>query len=208
MSPESYGSLSQSPQISPPNLPTPIVGDHRRELAVLQTPQLALRQNPPSVLPSPSNGNSSVGPSFLNSSIFDNQEQYQLSPHRPSTALSTGSQGQPGPTDSYFPDETRRPSVASVVTNASSTGSKSSIGRSIYKKLFGDNENNNDSPGSSESSLPSNTTPRSHTGFARPATPTGSRPRTPLPPAEVVPFLYQDPDVIKLLPNSVNVNKY
>ncbi|KAI5789099.1 hypothetical protein EDC01DRAFT_631149 [Geopyxis carbonaria] len=199
MSPESYGSVSQSPQMSPPNLPTPIMGDHRRELAVLQTPQFVLRQNPPSVLPSPSNGNGSPGATFLNSSIFDNQEQYQLSPHRPSTALSTGSQGQQGPTDSYFPDETRRPSVASVVTNASSTGSKSSIGRSIYKKIFGDGENNNDSPGSSESSLPSNTTPRSHYGFPRPATPTGSRPRTPLPPAEVVPFLYQDPDDIRRL---------
>ncbi|KAL7268125.1 cysteinyl-tRNA synthetase [Rhizina undulata] len=168
------------------------LSDHRRELSVLQTPPFILRQNPPSAGNSPALPNgasiSAVTPTagFLNSNIFDTQEV--TSPLRPGTAPSSGSQG---PIDSYFPDE-RRPSVAS------STGSKSSIGKSIYKRIFG-GDGDSDSPGSSESSLPSNTTPRTHYGFPRPTTPTNSRPRTPLPSSEVVPFLYQDPEDIRRL---------
>jgi adenylate cyclase len=170
--------------------------DHRRELAVLQNPPFMMRQNPPSAAPSPVNGHASATtPSFLNSNIFDSHEPFALSPHlRPGTAPSAGGVG---PQDGYSPDETRRPSVASVVTNASSTGSKSSIGRSFYKKIFGEGDSG-ESPGSSESSLPPNVTPRSQYGFARPVTPTISRPRTPVPPSEVVPFLYQDPEVPRL----------
>jgi len=145
-----------------------------------------MRQNPPSASPSPIAGHHSLTPN-LNSNIFDsNQEPFAPSPHlRPCTAPSVG------PSDSYFPDEPRRPSVASVVTNASSTGSKSSMGRSIYKKIFGGDDAAGESPGSSESSLPPNVTPRSQHVF----TPTISRPRTPVPSSEVVPFLYQDPAV-------------
>ncbi|KAG0634409.1 phosphatase 2C-domain-containing protein [Tuber brumale] len=177
------------------------LGDHRRDLSVLQTPPFVLRQNPPSASNSPANGtaNSAVAPSsYLNNNPFDSQDQFGLSPPvRPGTAPSAGTQNS---SDAYFPNDDRRPSVASVVTNASSTGSKSSIGRSFYsgyKKFFGDNDNNNagESPGSSESSLPPNATPRSHYGFPRPTTPTNSRPRTPLPSSDVVPFIYQDPDV-------------
>ncbi|KAA8909492.1 hypothetical protein FN846DRAFT_776233 [Sphaerosporella brunnea] len=166
--------------------------DHRRELAVLQNPPFVMRQNPPSASPSPVNAQTPT----LNSNIFDTPEPYALSPlpMRPGTAPSSGAAGSQ---DSYFPpDETRRPSVASVVTNASSTGSKSSIGRSFYQKIFG--ETSGESPGSSESSLPPNVTPRSQYGFTRPVTPTISRPRTPVPPSEVVPFLYQDPEVARL----------
>jgi adenylate cyclase len=172
--------------------------DHRRELAVLQNPPFVMRQNPPSAAPSPINGQAPA-PSFLNSNIFDSQQEpFTLSPlMRPGTAPSAGGVG---PQDSYFPsDETRRPSVASVVTNASSTGSKSSIGRSIYEKFFGEN-----TPGeTSESSIPPNvTSSRSRYGFTRPVTPTtsrtASRPRTPVPSSEVVPFLYQDPQVARL----------
>lgn len=200
----SPGSFTPSPPLSSPNAASMMnLGDHRRDLSVLQTPPFIIRQNPPSASNSPANGtaNSAVTPSsYLNNSSFDSQDQFGLSPPaRPGTAPSTGTQNS---SDGYFPIDDRRPSVASVVTNASSTGSKSSIGRSFYsgyKKFFGDSDNNNagESPGSSESSLPPNATPRSHYGFPRerPTTPTNSRPRTPLPSSDVVPFIYQDPDV-------------
>ena len=169
-----------------------MLSDHRRELAVLQTPQFMFRQNPPSAAASPAANSASTTPvSFLNSNIFDHaQDQFQLShQNRPGTAPSNSIPA-PAPSDGYFPAEERRPSVAS------STGSKSS--RSRYLAFFGGGggtEPPNESPGSSESSLPPNTTPRSHYGFPRPNTPTGSRPRTPVPSADVVPFLYQDPEV-------------
>lgn len=182
------------------------MSDHRRELSVLQTPPFILRQNPPSQGNSPMSGNagsaSTPPTNFLNGNFaFDSHLQHthhshepyqQLSPPlRPGTAPSSADRA----SDSYFPADDRRPSVASVVTNASSTGSKSSIGRSFMKKIFGDGDNATDSPGSSESSLPPNATPRSHYGFPRPTTPTNSRPRTPMPSSDVVPFLYQDPEV-------------
>lgn len=137
--------------------------------------------------------------SFLNSNIFDHSnEQFQLTPNgRPGTAPNSASTPvQAG--DSYFPSDERRPSVAS------STGSKSS--KSRYRGFFGGGsggtEPANESPGSSESSLPPNVTPRTHHGFARPNTPTSSRPRTPVPSADVVPFLYQDPEDIRRMGNA------
>lgn len=186
--------------------------DHRRELSVLQTPSYFQRNSPSSgVSPAATNGMSAVtpisavsnngtsgGPPFFNN-VFDSNnqsDQFQLSPqfYRPGTAPGTSSSNIPLGSDSYFPDD-RRPSVASVITNASSTGSKTSLGRSgrsIYKRIFGD-DNSNDSPGSSESSLQNNRDlPRPNAPYARPATPTSSRPRTPLPSSEIVPFLYQD----------------
>ncbi|KAI5838347.1 phosphatase 2C-domain-containing protein [Morchella snyderi] len=181
------------------------MSDHRRELAVLQTPPFILRQNPPSTANSPMNPSASSSTpttSFLNGNFaFDShyphtQEQYQLSPPlRPGTAPSSGDRNDRS-SDGYFPSDDRRPSVASVITNASSTGSKSSIGRQIMKKFFGDGDNN-DSPASSESSLPPSATPRSH--FGRPTTPTYSRPRTPVPSSDVVPFLYQDLEDVRRL---------
>ncbi|KAI5797935.1 hypothetical protein DFH27DRAFT_591462 [Peziza echinospora] len=176
------------------------LGDHRRELAVLQT--------------RPSPGGASIGysstttlgnmtpnnHSFLNSNIFDSHQsdQYPQTPHyRPGTSSggqsSSGTIGQ----DSYFPvPDDRRPSVASVATNASSTGSKTSIGRSIVRRFFGDDDK--DSPVSSESSLAQNGLSRPSGLYSRTNTGTGggSRPGTPLPSSEVVPFLYQDPQDI------------
>lgn len=193
ITPGFHNLYSQSPPQSPPKAPGSAgFGDHRRELSVLQNPQFIMRQNPPSASPSPINASQAV-PSFLNSNIFDTHHEHFHSPLRPGTAPSAGI----GPQDSYFPDDTRRPSVASVVTNASSTGSKSSVGRSIYKKIFGEGDTSGESPGSSESSLPpQNATPRSLYGFSpRPTTPGISRPRTPVPSSDVVPFLYQDLEV-------------
>ncbi|TGZ78613.1 PP2C-domain-containing protein [Ascodesmis nigricans] len=184
--------------MSPSNGPSPLVNlsDHRRELSVLQTPQFMLRQNPPSAGTTPTSsfpsGQTTPG-GFLNGNIFDNPDQSQLSPYRPGTAPHVGSPVQ----DSYFPPEdTRRPSVASVTTNASSTGSKSSIPRSLYNKFFGPGENDDGSRSTTETS----TLPGSSSRSGRPSTPTGiPRPRTPVPSSEVVPFLYQDPDDIARL---------
>ena len=118
------------------------------------------------------------------------------------------------PDAAYFNDE-RRPSIASITTTASSTGSKTSGQRGGFRKLqgfFGEEFPGRDS---SESSLTPGTTAgkeqRSHSySHARPhrdrnysnatdntreASPTSSRPRTPVPAPEVVPFLYQEADV-------------
>lgn len=175
------------------------------------------------VAPWMSTNGSSVGSptaftSFYNDSSDNLSQSSQLSPGiRPSTAVTGNTNNSDSPADAYFGDE-RRPSVASVTT-ASSTGSKSSISRGgIHKKLqtfFGE-----DFPGKengSDTSLPSHgREARSHS-FARShrernhssateqgrrdASPAGagSRPRTPVPSSDVVPFLYQDSQVSKLI---------
>lgn len=129
------------------------------------------------------------------------------------------------PDDIYYGD--RRPSAASVTTTASSQGSKTSAQRGGFRKLqgfFGEEFPGRDS---SETSLPGSlpgtnnagssslstkdqrTRSYSHTrpsqrdrnysnATDREASPASSRPRTPLPSADVVPFLYQD--------NTVSVN--
>jgi adenylate cyclase len=183
-----------------------------------------IQHNPPTALGSPNqiapwmstNGSiptpsSTFGTSFYNDSSDNLSQASQLSPgFRPGTGLTGNTNASDSPADAYFGDE-RRPSVASVTT-ASSQGSKSSVGRqTIHKKLqtfFGD-----DFPGQdgSDTSLPSHGKDvRSHS-FARShrernhssatdhtqrdASPAGSRPRTPIPSSDVVPFLYQDSQV-------------
>ena len=199
-----------SPPIGSPNASASMMGlgDHRRELSVLQTPSFT--RNSPSSGGSPSGTASGFPPvstpisalstsdgshGFLNSNIFGSHQSefYQISQYRPGTAPGPSgsiSSGTIGP-DSYFPQDDRRPSVASLATNASSTGSKTSIGRSIVRRIFGDDEK--ESPGSSDSSLlQNNGLQRPSAGYARTNTQTGSRPQTPIPPSDVVPFLYQD----------------
>jgi adenylate cyclase len=175
-------------------------------------------------IPTPS---STFGTSFYNDSSDNLSQASQLSPgFRPGTGLTgntNNTNASDSPADAYFGDE-RRPSVASVTT-ASSQGSKSSVSRTgIHKKLqtfFGD-----DFPGrdGSDTSLPSHGKEvRSHS-FARShrdrnhssatdhtqrdASPAGSRPRTPVPSSDVVPFLYQDSQVstITLVENSIICN--
>jgi adenylate cyclase len=159
------------------------------------------------IIPSPG-----FGTSFYDDSSDNLSQASQLSPgFRPGTGLTgnTSTNNSESPADAFFGDE-RRPSVASVTT-ASSTGSKSSVAHGIHKKLqtfFGE-----DFPGrdGSDTSLPSHGKEgRSHS-FARShrernlssatdhtqrdASPAGSRPRTPVPSSDVVPFLYQDSQV-------------
>lgn len=132
--------------------------------------------------------------------------------------------GSDSPEGAYFNDE-RRPSVASVTTNASSQASKSSVGNRAaggLRKLqgfFGEEYPGRDS---SETSLPpsfAGKESRSHsyshasrphrdrnhsnaTDHTRDASPASSRPRTPVPAPEVVPFLYQEAEVrLPFLPN-------
>jgi adenylate cyclase len=110
----------------------------------------------------------------------------------------------------YFLDDERRPSVASVTT-ASSTGSKSSVVRpNVHKSLknfFGDDFQGKDA---SDTSLPGHVNGKEHRSNSwtrhrnhststetapREGSPAPSRPRTPVPSSDVVPFLYQDSQV-------------
>ncbi|KAF3077364.1 hypothetical protein CFAM422_000545 [Trichoderma lentiforme] len=176
--------------------------NYRRDLAVL---------DPPRGHPNPANYAASlVDESADNMSIFS-----QFSPGLHGLGSRTGASSSLGMQDSpeqlYYTDG-RRPSAASVTTTASSTGSKASGPRGGFRKLqgfFGEEFPGRDS---SESSLPtsymgkdqrsrsySHTRPTHRdrnysnaTDHTRDASPASSRPRTPVPAPEVVPFLYQD----------------
>lgn len=149
--------------------------------------------------------------SFYNDSTDSISLASQLSPGLQS-ALRGGPVPLPGMQDSPDYNDGRRPSVASVTTTASSTGSKASGTRGGFRKLqgfFGEEFPGRDS---SESSLPTSLTGKdqrsrsySHTrpthrdrnysnatDPTREGSPSSSRPRTPVPAPEVVPFLYQD----------------
>jgi adenylate cyclase len=152
---------------------------------------------------------------FYNDSTDNLSLASQLSPGIRHT-ITRPSQTPAGSTDSpdaaYFTDE-RRPSLASITTTASSQGSRTSGTRGGYRKLqgfFGEEFPGRDS---SEISLGHPTGVKEHrshsysynrphrdrnysnaTDHGRDASP-ASRPRTPVPAPEVVPFLYQDSDV-------------
>ncbi|KAF7945311.1 hypothetical protein EAE96_010087 [Botrytis aclada] len=175
------------------------------------------------IAPWMSNGGSATGSpngftSFYNDSSDALSQASQLSPvARPGTAVTGNTNASDSPADALFGDgDERRPSVASITT-ASSTGSKGSVSRAVgglHKKLtsfFGED------PTSSDTSLPSqqgketrsHSFARSHRdrnhssatdhGHYRDASPAGgSRPRTPVPSSEVVPFLYQNSQDISL----------
>lgn len=147
---------------------------------------------------------------FPGSFFDDSTENLQLSPSfRPGT-------GRTGITDSpdvaYYGDE-RRPSVTSATT-VSSQGSRSSISRGgFHKKLtgfFGEDFPGHDTPshgsqtslvtnGGREVATPSqrdrNNSVYTNNTDGRPVSPTTSRPRTPLPSSDVVPWVFQDPQV-------------
>jgi adenylate cyclase len=158
---------------------------------------------------SPSPG---AGSSFYHDSSDNISQGSQFSQgFRPGTAATGNTNTSESPADAYFDENERRPSVASVKT-ASSTGSKSSASRvgGARKKLqtfFGEAYPGKDG---SDTSLPSHrkevrshSFARSHrernlssaTDNTRDASPVGSRPRTPVPSSDVVPFLYQDSQV-------------
>ncbi|KAI2485941.1 PP2C multi-domain protein [Pyrenophora tritici-repentis] len=201
----------------PPNWDGPTTtsfGDHRKQLAVLETSGNrvpSISRNPPTASSanshmapwSTTNGGAmanSVWSSFFNDS---NEDLAQPSPgFRPQSGSREDSMGFPLKDD-------RRPSVASATT-VSSTGSKSSISRGFHKKLqniFGD-DFPADGRQHSDTSLPyapdaqsqrpmrnrgnslNNTIGSSHQ--SRPVSPTNSRPRTPQASSEVTPWEFQD----------------
>lgn len=156
------------------------------------------------------------GGSFYHDSSDTQSIASQFSPGAQSSTFRPGPQpGSPEPAYDYD----RRPSVASIAT-ASSTGSKTSMNRGGFRKLqgfFGEEFPGRDS---SDNSLPTSTAggkdqhgrSYSHTGSrpshrdrkasnatsasqTRDVSPASSRPRTPVPKPEVVPFLYQDNSV-------------
>ncbi|KAL2136260.1 hypothetical protein VTI74DRAFT_4693 [Chaetomium olivicolor] len=176
-------------------------------------PWMATTTSGSSALPA---GDPSNATTFFNDDSTDNLSlSSQLSPgirtslSRPTPAGSTDS-----PDAAYFTDE-RRPSIASIATTASSHGSRASGPRGGFRKLqgfFGEEFPGRDS---SDISLPAHSgsgreqrshsysTNRTHrdrnhsnaTDHPRDGSPV-SRPRTPVPAPEVVPFLYQEADDI------------
>ncbi|KAF4956941.1 hypothetical protein FSARC_11420 [Fusarium sarcochroum] len=177
------------------------------------SPQIAPWMNQ-SGSPTPS---SNMPTSFLNDSSDNLSLASQLSPgHHPSNrhqqhqySLPSHPSQHDAPDASYF--DGRRPSAASILT-ASSQGSKTSLTRGGFRKLqgfFGEEFPGRDS---SDGSLPTSLAGKDQRGrsyshsrpthrdrnysnatdHTRDASPSSSRPRTPVPAPEVVPFLYQD----------------
>ncbi|KAM7224583.1 adenylate cyclase [Rhypophila decipiens] len=164
-----------------------------------------------------------VPTSFYNDSTDNLSIGSQLSPGirpattRPSVATTTTA-GSLSLTDSpdavFFPDE-RRPSIASITTTASSQGSRTSGTRGGFRKLqgfFGEEFPGRDSSETSLIQPVQGKEHRSHsysharphrdrnysnaTDHPRDQSPSSSRPRTPVPAPEVVPFLYQEAEDI------------
>lgn len=169
----------------------------------------------------PSSSSRTLPTSFYNDSSDSLSVASQFSPGLPSGGARPGpapSGAQESPDAAFFNPDGRRPSAASVATTASSQGSKTSGTRGGFRKLqgfFGEEFPGRDS---SESSLPisvagkdqrsrsySHNRPShrdrnySNATDPRDASPSSSRPRTPVPAPEVVPFLYQDNTVRRLL---------
>lgn len=168
----------------------------------------------------PSSTTGGMPTSFYNDSSDNLSVASQLSPaFRVPTAerrpVQTPSSQNDSPDAAYFNDE-RRPSVASITTTASSQASKNS-GRGGFRKLqgfFGEEFPGRDS---SDTSLPPSVPGKEHrshsysrphrdrnysnaTDHARDASPSSSRPRTPVPASDVVPFLYQEAEVSAFRP--------
>lgn len=194
-------------------------GNYRRDLAILDPAGGRSSQNHHN---NPATGSlsqvapwmSSGGSTFYNDSTDNLSLGSQVSPglRGPSTRPSQTTTGSTeSPDAAYFTDE-RRPSIASITTTASSQGSRTSGPRGGLRKLqgfFGEEFPGRDS---SDTSLAQSTGKehRSHsyshtrphrdrnysnaTDHGRDASPS-SRPRTPVPAPEVVPFLYQQAEV-------------
>jgi adenylate cyclase len=196
---------------------------YRRDLAVLDNssgripqiqhnPPTASSQIAPWMSSSPTLPSSAFPTSFYNDSSDNLSQTSQLSPgFRPSTGR-TGNFSADSHDQGYFHDgDERRPSIASVTT-ASSSGSKSSSARpgGVQKNLkafFGEDFTGKDGsdtnlpghPNGKEQRSGSWSRHRNHSITAetsqRDASPVPSRPRTPVPSSDVVPFLYQDSEV-------------
>ncbi|KAI9810355.1 MAG: cysteinyl-tRNA synthetase [Pycnora praestabilis] len=200
------------------------LGNYRKDLAVLDTSGgniPSISRNPPTATTHsgslgswfPYDGNTAM-PSSAFPGSFYNDSSENLTPFGVNGSR-TGANDAPDTT--LYGDE-RRPSVASATT-VSSTGSKSSTGRTFqkgHKKLqgfFGEDPSGRESRRGSETSLRArgnggrehsthsfrdriNSVHSGSNADGRPVSPVNSRPRTPAPSSDVVPFLYQDPQDI------------
>lgn len=174
----------------------------------------------PWMAPSSSAPSHSLPLNFYNGSSDSLPTSQGLAPSGSRSGMSQLGASFDSPDGIYYGDSGRRPSAASVNTTASSQGSKASIPRGGFRKLqgfFGEEFPGRDSSdGSTPASLPganagagsiggkdqrsrsySHTRPpqrdRNYSNATdREASPASSRPRTPVPSADVVPFLYQD----------------
>lgn len=199
-------------QIAPwDNSGPPEFGNYRRDLSILDNSSgriPSIRQQPPGATASQqwaAPKSNAVMPSSVFGSFYNdsNEDVGQLSPgFRPGN----------GRDDMGFPEENRRPSIASNAT-VSSSGSRASISRGFHKKLhgfFGDEylterQNSDASTSQPPSTIVGdgasarmrnrnnslNNTLSSSVG-SRPESPTHSRPRTPLASSEVTPWEFQD----------------
>ncbi|KAI3323387.1 protein phosphatase 2C [Xylariaceae sp. AK1471] len=159
------------------------------------------------------NGSPTTFTSFYNDSSDNLSTPSQLSP---AFRLGTSRSGQNPSNDSFdvaYYDDQRRPSLASITT-ASSQGSKNSSGRGGLKKLqgfFGEEFPGRDGSETSLPPAPPHAKEQRSYSFGRPRrgrndsnatdhtrepSPTSSRPRTPVPSSDVVPFLYQEAEDI------------
>ena len=156
--------------------------------------------------------NSTVVPSsaFPGSFLDDSSENLQLSPSFRPDSGRTGTSDSP---DVAYDGDERRPSVTSATT-VSSQGSRSSISRAGFHKrltgFFGEDFTGHDAPPhgsqtslttnngrelSTHSQRDRNNSVQTNNTEGRTASPTSSRPRTPLPSSDVVPWVFQDPQV-------------
>ena len=120
----------------------------------------------------------------------------------------TGRTGMSDSPDALSLQDERRPSLASATT-VSSQGSSSKVSESRRKKLagfFGEEPSRHESQRNSESSIPMagqrtesshsyrdrNNSLQANNNDSQAISPAGSRPRTPLPSSDVVPWLFQN----------------
>lgn len=200
--------------------------NYRKDLAVLETAGNripSIQHNPPTALeasPSshiapwmpPQNGQTMPSTaSQFGSSYYDdvNSDSHSIISQTPSGGLRPRSgTGDRSGSDPPYPNDERRPSLASLTT-ISSSGSRGSVVRAnLHKKLqgfFGE-----EYPGRDDASISSTGKEQRSNSYTRPRdasrkvstvadgrgdSPAPSRPRTPVPSSDVVPFLYQDSTV-------------
>ena len=214
--PKSADDVSSKPPKSAP------FQNYRRELSAADSPNIpSISQDPPTaplaqVAPwgsnehSPSPATAMLPPSR---SFFDEPRERARSSHskRPSTSRTDTS-------DSLEPwrnRHDRRPSVASEATANSQASSEKTTGTKPKRKLtgvFGGEDHRSSQPYSDKTLSSSNISLRTRTNSVQTkdegrVSPTSSRPRTPLPSSDVVPWVFQDFQVRRFDFRSLNMSR-
>ena len=185
--------------------------DHRRELAVLDHPSNgvpAISKEPPSaplaqIAPWATESSTMPSTAMLPParSFFDDRDDDPLSTYRPGTSRTDTSES----LDVSWHADERRPSVASATTVGSQDSSiRAGASRwSNHKKLnsfLGEDVSGRNSQQGSDSSVPNsihsyrrrNNSYQANNINGQAASPSSSRPHTPLPSSEVAPWVFQD----------------